>query len=84
MKERKKKPAPPEPPSDPRLRDLLPRLESLPEELRDNTGDEARRTHNLNLANWICDVLDAPEDEAAIARVREAVTAQCAKYPVYG
>jgi len=22
-------------------------------ELRDNTGDEARRTHNLNLANWI-------------------------------
>ena len=30
MKERKKKP-----PSDPRLRDLLPRLESLPEELRD-------------------------------------------------
>lgn len=25
-------------------------------ELRDNTGDEARRTHNLNLANWICDL----------------------------
>ena len=24
-------------------------------ELRDNTGDEARRTHNLNLANWIPD-----------------------------
>ncbi|MBC7018250.1 hypothetical protein, partial [Salmonella enterica] len=22
-------------------------------ELRDNTGDEASRTHNLNLANWI-------------------------------
>lgn len=22
-------------------------------ELRDNTGDEARRTHNLNLANWV-------------------------------
>jgi hypothetical protein len=35
MRERKRKPAPPEPPSDPRLRDLLPRLESLPEELRD-------------------------------------------------
>ena len=30
MKERKKKP-----PSDPRFRDLLPQLESLPEELRD-------------------------------------------------
>jgi ribonucleoside-diphosphate reductase alpha chain len=24
-------------------------------ELRDNTGEEARRTHNLNLANWIPD-----------------------------
>lgn len=25
-------------------------------ELRDNTGDEARRAHNLNLANWIPDI----------------------------
>src|SRR5690606_11160957 len=25
-------------------------------ELRNNTGDEARRTHNLNLANWIPDL----------------------------
>jgi ribonucleoside-diphosphate reductase alpha chain len=25
-------------------------------ELRDNTGDEARRTHHLNLANWIPDL----------------------------
>jgi len=25
-------------------------------ELRDNTGDEARRTYNLNLANWIPDI----------------------------
>ncbi len=25
-------------------------------ELRDNTGDEAQRTHNLNLANWIPDL----------------------------
>ncbi len=24
-------------------------------ELRDNTGEDARRTHNLNLANWIPD-----------------------------
>ena len=38
----------------------------------------------IELAHWICDVLDAPEDEAVIARVREAVTAQCRKYPVYG
>ncbi len=25
-------------------------------ELRDNTGDEARRAHNLNIANWIPDL----------------------------
>ena len=25
-------------------------------ELKDNTGDEARRTHNLNLANWVPDL----------------------------
>ncbi len=38
----------------------------------------------IELANWICDVLDAPNDAAVIARVREAVTAQCRKFPVYG
>lgn len=37
----------------------------------------------IDLANWIADILDAPADEAVIARVREAVTAQCRKYPVY-
>jgi ribonucleoside-diphosphate reductase alpha chain len=35
-------------------------------ELRDNTGDEARRTHNLNLANWVPDLfmkrVEADED----------------------
>ena len=35
-------------------------------ELRDNTGDEARRTHNLNLANWVPDLfmrrVEAGED----------------------
>ena len=36
------------------------------------------------LAGWICDVLDAPNDAAVIARVRDAVTAQCHKFPVYG
>jgi len=25
-------------------------------ELRDSTGDEARRTHNLNIANWVPDI----------------------------
>jgi glycine hydroxymethyltransferase len=38
----------------------------------------------IELTNWICDVLDAPNDEAVIARVRDAVTAQCKKFPVYG
>ena len=38
----------------------------------------------IDLANWIADVLDAPDDDAVITRVREAVTAQCRKFPVYG
>ncbi|MDI3262442.1 MAG: serine hydroxymethyltransferase [Fulvimonas sp.] len=38
----------------------------------------------IALAHWICDVLDAPTDEAVIARVRDEVTAQCRKFPVYG
>ena len=38
----------------------------------------------VELANWIADILDAPADEAVIARVRDAVSAQCRKYPVYG
>ena len=38
----------------------------------------------IALAHWICDVLDAPADEAVIARVRDEVTAQCRKFPVYG
>ncbi|MDX9765557.1 MAG: serine hydroxymethyltransferase [Chiayiivirga sp.] len=37
----------------------------------------------VDLANWIADILDAPNDEAVITRVREAVTAQCRRYPVY-
>ena len=38
----------------------------------------------MDLANWICDVLDAPQDEAVLARVRDSVTAQCRRFPVYG
>jgi len=38
----------------------------------------------IELAGWIADVLDAPGDDAVIARVREAVTAQCKRFPVYG
>jgi len=36
------------------------------------------------LAGWMADVLDAPADDAVIARVRDAVTAQCRAFPVYG
>ncbi|HET8940401.1 MAG TPA: serine hydroxymethyltransferase [Rudaea sp.] len=36
------------------------------------------------LAQWICDVLDAPTDEDVIAAVREKATAQCKRFPVYG
>ncbi|MBB3835086.1 glycine hydroxymethyltransferase [Xanthomonas arboricola] len=39
---------------------------------------------SIDLANWIADVLDAPTDEAVLAKVRDAVTAQCKKCPVYG
>lgn len=38
----------------------------------------------IELANWICDVLDAPGDDKVIAAVREKVTQQCRKFPVYG
>ncbi|HKR76358.1 MAG TPA: serine hydroxymethyltransferase [Rhodanobacter sp.] len=38
----------------------------------------------VDLANWICDVLDAPNDEAVVDAVRAKVEAQCKKYPVYG
>ena len=35
-------------------------------ELRDNTGDEARRTHNLNLAHWVPDLfMQRVEQDAA-------------------
>ena len=38
----------------------------------------------VELANCIADVLEAPADEAVLARVREAITAQCRRLPVYG
>ncbi len=43
-----------------------------------------READCVALANWICDVLDAPEDEQVIAGVRENVTKQCREFPVYG
>lgn len=35
-------------------------------ELRDNTGDEAKRTHNLNLANWVPDLFMKRVEEDAM------------------
>ena len=35
------------------------------------------------LAEWMCDVLDAPADERVIAGVRENVVKQCRQFPVY-
>ncbi len=37
----------------------------------------------VSLAGWICDVLDDPENEAVIERVRNEVMAICRKFPVY-
>jgi glycine hydroxymethyltransferase len=38
----------------------------------------------IELAGWIADVLDDPNDAGVIARVRDLVTAQCRRFPVYG
>jgi len=43
-----------------------------------------RENDCVDLANWIGAVLDAPADDGVIAAVRDKVTAQCRKYPVYG
>jgi glycine hydroxymethyltransferase len=43
-----------------------------------------READCIELAGWIADVLDDPNDGATIARVREQVTAQCRRFPVYG
>ena len=36
------------------------------------------------LTGWICDILDDPNDETAIDRVRGHVRELCARFPVYG
>ena len=43
-----------------------------------------READCVALANWICDVLDAPNDDNVIAGVRANVEKQCAQFPVYG
>ncbi len=42
-----------------------------------------REPEAVALANWICDVLDDPTNEAVIAGVRDNVTLQCRRFPVY-
>ena len=43
-----------------------------------------KEADTIELTQWICDVLDAPADENVIKTVREKVSAQCKKFPVYG
>src|SRR5690606_28057573 len=42
-----------------------------------------REAECIELAHWLCDVLDAPGDGSVIAAVREKVAAQCRAFPVY-
>ena len=43
-----------------------------------------KETDCVELAGWVADVLDAPNDDKVIDNVRALVNAQCAKFPVYG
>ncbi|MDR1076227.1 MAG: serine hydroxymethyltransferase [Xanthomonadaceae bacterium] len=43
-----------------------------------------KEAESTTLANWLADVLDAPNDEAALAKVRDNVIQQCRRFPVYG
>lgn len=39
--------------------------------------------HAVQVADWIADILRAPEDESVLASVRAGVRAMCADHPVY-
>ena len=43
-----------------------------------------REPECVALAEWMCDVLDAPNDGKVIAGVRDNVVLQCRNFPVYG
>jgi glycine hydroxymethyltransferase len=43
-----------------------------------------REPECVALAEWMCDVLDAPNDANVIAGVRDNVVLQCRQFPVYG
>jgi glycine hydroxymethyltransferase len=38
----------------------------------------------VEVAGWMCDVMENMEDDALIASVREKVSALCKRFPVYG
>ena len=42
------------------------------------------RAEAEKVGNLIADVLEAPADEAVLARVRKEVEALCKRFPVYG
>jgi glycine hydroxymethyltransferase len=42
-----------------------------------------RESETVELANWICDILDDWQNQAIIARVKENVLSLCRKFPVY-
>jgi ribonucleoside-diphosphate reductase alpha chain len=48
-------------------------------ELRDNTGEDARRTHNLNLANWIPDEFMRRVEATRLVAVRPDGRARAAR-----
>ncbi|SJM92550.1 serine hydroxymethyltransferase [Crenothrix polyspora] len=41
-------------------------------------------TDVIEVAGWMCDVMENMEDDALIAAVREKVSALCKRFPVYG
>jgi glycine hydroxymethyltransferase len=43
-----------------------------------------KETDCVALAEWMCDVLDNPNDDQVIEGVRANVEKQCAQFPVYG
>jgi glycine hydroxymethyltransferase len=43
-----------------------------------------KETEMIEVANWMCDVMENMEDDSVIAGVREKVTALCKRFPVYG
>ena len=43
-----------------------------------------KESEAVQVANLVAEVLEAPENEANLARVRDKVAVLCARFPVYG